>query len=149
MDGFVVKGFVALHNLESDSYMIKNVETNEESLLLQRVSGYEKRPNHFKIFPEGEAKALIWIEDALAQPPHIVIIDEIGGYELQDKLWSNGFAKLLESDIPLIFTVKAKHLNEVKEKWNISPEIIFDSDDFEDPHGAIEKVMEWIEPTQS
>ena len=146
MDDFVVKGFVVLQNFGTDSYIIKNVETNEQSVILEKED--ESIPRSYKISPEGESQALNWIEDALEHPPHITIIDEMDGYESQSKLWSDGFAKLLETDTPLIFTVKDKHLHEVTEKWNISPKIILDSDDFDDPHGAIEKVMEWIKPTQ-
>lgn len=146
-EGFAVKGFVALKNYECDSYTIKNVATHEEALLLQRVSGFEKFPDHFKIFPEGVEKGLDWIEEILEQSPGIAVIDEIGGYELQGMLWSNGFTRLVESGIPLIFTVKTKHLNKVVRKWNISGPIIFDAHDFGNPRTAFEKVKEWIEST--
>ncbi len=146
-DGFVVRGFVALHNFESDSYLIKNVTTKEEALILQRISDYEKRPDHFKIFSEGVEKGLTWIEELLEQSPNLAVIDEIGGYEMRGTLWSNGFAGLVESDIPLIFTVKSKHFSEVVKKWNISATAIFDSNDFDDSHGAFEKVKEWLQST--
>ena len=147
-EGFKVNGFVALHNIESDAYLIKNVATNEEALIMQRVAGYEKRPDHFKISPEGVEKGLTWIEEVLEQSPDIAVIDEIGGYELQGRLWSDGFTKLVESDISLIFTVKAKHLDEVVKKWNIDNAIIFDSVDFNDPKKVVEIVKEWTELTQ-
>ncbi len=147
-EGVVVKGFVALHEFETDSYLIKNVVTNEEVLILQRVGGYEKRPFHFKIFDEGIEKGYGWIEDILEKSPNIAVIDEIGGYELDGKLWSNGFTKLVESDIPIIFTVSTKHLGQVIKKWDIDASIIFDSDDFGDPNKAFDKVKKWIQPTR-
>lgn len=147
-DGVVVKGFVALHEFENDSYLIKNVATNEEALILQRVGRYEKRPYHFKIFEKGVEKGSGWIEDILKHSPNIAVIDEIGGYELDGKLWSNGFTRLVESDIPLIFTVSTKHLEQVIKKWNIDTTIIFDSDDFGDLNKAFEKVKEWIQLTR-
>ena len=108
LNGFAVHGFVALHHLESDTYLIKNVTTREEFPVMQRVAGFEKRPDHFRFFPEGVEKGLIWIEEMLEQSPDIAVIDEIGGYELQGRLWSDGFTRLIESDTPLIFTVKTK-----------------------------------------
>lgn len=147
-DGVVVKGFAAVHEFETDSYLINNVSTNEEALILRRVGGYEKRPYHFKIFEEGVEKGSDWIEDILEQSPSIAVIDEIGGYELDGKLWSNEFTRLVESDIPLIFTVSTKHLEQVIKKWNIDASIIFDSDDFGDPNKAFEKVKKWIQLTR-
>lgn len=147
MDGFIVSGFVALHSFESDYYMIKNVANNEESLIMQRVADYKKRPDHFKIFPEGLEKGLTWIEELLDQSPNLAVIDEIGGYELRGMLWSSAFTRLVESDIPLIFTVKTKHLDEVLKKWNIDPSIIFNSDDFDNSKKAFEKVKKWMQLT--
>lgn len=142
-DGYAVNGFVALHNVENDSYLIKNVATNEESLIMQRVGSYEKRPDHFRIFREGEEKGITWIDEVLEQSPDIAVIDEIGGYELQGRLWSKSFSRLVESEIPLIFTVKIRHLDTVLKKWNIDSAIIFDSDDFGDPKKAFEKIKAW------
>ncbi len=147
VDGFVAKGFVAIHNIESDAYLIKNATTNEEAFIMQRVAGFEKRPHHFKIFPEGVEKGLEWIEEALEQSPDIAVIDEIGGYELRGKFWSEGFTRLVESGIPLIFTAKTKHLDKVIKKWNISATIVFDPDDFGNPRKAYEKLKEWMEST--
>lgn len=144
MDGFVVDGFVAIHTIEPDSYLIKNAATREESLIMQRVASYKRRPDHFKIFQEGVEKGLLWIEEILEQSPDIAAIDEIGGYELQGKLWSDGFTRLVESDIPLIFTVKTKYIDEVVKKWNIDPSIIFGSDDFSNSNKAVEKVKELL-----
>lgn len=144
-DGFLVEGFIAVHNIDSDSYLIKNVATNEESLIMQRVAGFEKRPDHFKIFTKGVEKGLIWIEEVLEQSPDIAVIDEIGGYELQGRLWSDGFTRLAESCVPLILTVKTKHLHEVVKKWNVNAAIIFYPDDFGNPKKAFEKVKRWMQ----
>ena len=144
----MVKGFAAVHEFETDSYLINNVSTNEEALILRRVGGYEKRPYHFKIFEEGVEKGSDWIEDILEQSPSIAVIDEIGGYELNGKLWSDSFTRLVDSDIPIIFTVSTKHLEQVIKKWNIDASIIFDSDDFGDPNKAFEKVKKWIQLTR-
>lgn len=144
MNGFVVHGFVALHHLESDTYRIKNVTTHEEFPVMQRVAGFEKRPDHFSFFPEGVEKGLIWMEEMLEQSPDIAVIDEIGGYELQGKLWSNGFTELVDSEIPLIFTVKTKHLHQVIEKWHNDTAFIFEPADFGDPEKVFEKIKELI-----
>ena len=144
-DGFVVGGFVALHGLQSDTYFIRNVETNEESLLMERVAGFEKRPNHFKLFPEGVEVGSFWMKEILNQRPDIAVVDEVGGFELAGELWSNEFTSLVESSTHLIFTVKTKHLNEVVKKWNIDPALIFESVDFGNSQIAFEKIKKLIQ----
>ena len=143
-NGFVVGGFVVRHELNSDSYQIKNIITNEESSLMQRVGTFEQRPNHFKFYPEGVEVGINCIKELLVQPPDIAIIDEIGGYELAGELWSRSFTELVESSFPLIFTAKAKLLEEVVKKWKIKPTIIFHPADFGDPQNAFERVKSFL-----
>ena len=140
MNDFVVRGFVALHNLQSDSYQIKNIETNEKFPLMQRVASFDEHLNHFKLFSEGVKLGNDCINNLLVHPPDIAIVDEIGGYELSGKLWSSAFTQLINSSIPLFFTTKTKLLDRVMDKWKITPTHIFQSVDFDDPHKAFELI---------
>lgn len=140
MNGFSVGGFVALHDLQSDSYQIRNIATNEESLLMQRVASFDVRPNHFKLFSEGVELGNDCINNLLVYLPDIAIVDEIGGYELSGKLWSSAFTQLVASSIPIIFTTKTKLLDRVMEKWKIEPTHIFRSVDFDNPQKAFERI---------
>ena len=139
-NGYVVGGFVALHDIESDCYHIKNIKTNEESPLMQRVATFEKRPYHFKFFPGGVEKGNDCIEELLVNPPDIAIVDEIGAFELRGKLWSSSFTQLLESSVPLVFSVKERLLDKVVVKWSIEPSHIFSSTDFSDPDKAFKLI---------
>lgn len=134
--GFVVGGFVALHNIELDAYQIKDVKTHEELPLMQRVASYEQRPHHFKFFKEGIEKGNRCMNKLLVYPPDIAIVDEIGGYELRGELWSSCFTQLVESSTPLIFSVKDRLLNKVLAKWELEPSYIFESTDFKEPSRA-------------
>lgn len=140
LNGFLVGGFVALHDIESDFYEIKDVKTNETTPLMQRVASFEERPHHFKFFPKGVEKGNDCMKRLLIHPPDIAMIDEIGGYELRGKLWSSSFAQLVESSIPLIFTVKDRLLDKVVAKWNIEPCYVFNSTDFNDPDIAFKLI---------
>lgn len=144
INGFTVDGFVAFHDLQSDCYQIKNIKTNEESPLMQRVGTYDHRPNHFKFFPEGVELGNNCIKELLVQPPNIAIVDEIGGYELAGKLWNNSFTRLVESSIPLLFTTKSRLLKGVVEKWRFKPTIIFHSADFGNPQKAFEHIKSFL-----
>ena len=140
MNGFVVRGFVALHDIELDCYHIKDVKTNETTPLMQRVASFEKRPHHFKFFPRGVEMGNDCIKGLMMHYPDIAVVDEIGGYELRGKLWSSSFAQLLESSVPLIFSVKDRLLDKVVAKWGIEPSHIFNSADFCDPYNAFKLI---------
>ena len=149
LNGVVVGGFIALHEMESDCYQIKDITTNEQTPLMQRVSTFEKRPHHFELFPKGVEMGNNYIQKLLEHCPDIAIIDEIGGYELRGKLWSNGFTKLVESKVPLIFTVKERLLDKIIDKWSIAPSLVFRPGDFSNPNEAFECIMGFLLETSA
>ena len=60
----------------------------------------------------------------------IVVIDEIGIFELQEKIWHSSFLKLLnERKLPVLITVREKIIKEVIEKFKLKSVIIFESGD--------------------
>ena len=144
MSGFVVGGFVALHDVQSDCYRIKDIKTNEEAPLMQRVATFDKRPYHFEFFAEGVEIGNKCIEELLTQTPDIAVVDEIGGYELAGELWSDSFTQLIESSIPIIFTTKDRLLERVIEKWKIEPAHIFLTEEFDDPLKAFERIKKFL-----
>lgn len=143
-NGFVVGGFVALHEFEFDCYQIKDIKTNEKTPLMQRVATFDMRPNHFKLFSEGIEMGNNCIQELLVHPPDIAVVDEIGGYELRGNLWSNSFKQLVESSIPLFFTVKERLLDKVIAKWSIKPTLIFNPADFGDSDKAFERIKRFL-----
>ena len=143
-NGFVVGGFVALHEKDADCYQIKDIKTNKVASLMQRVASFEKRPYHFKFFSQGVEMGNNCIEELLVHPPDIVIVDEIGGYELRGKLWSSSFTQLVESSVPMIFSVKESLLDKVMAKWSISPSHLFSSADFNNPGKAFECIKRFL-----
>lgn len=143
-NGFAVGGFLALHEVESDWYKIIDIKTNKVSPLMQRVATFEKRPHHFKFFPEGVEMGNDCIKELLMHPPDIAVIDEIGGYELRGKLWNSSFTQLVESSVPLIFSVKERLLDKVMAKWSISPSHVFSSADFNSPGKAFECIKRFL-----
>lgn len=142
--GFVVGGFVALHEIESDSYQIKDSRTQKQAPLMQRVATFDERPNHFKFFPKGIEMGNNCIQDLLIHHPHIAVIDEIGGYELRGKLWSDSFTQLVASSVPLIFTVKERLLFKVVEKWNIKPTLIISPLSFINVDETVERMKRFL-----
>ena len=71
----------------------------------------------------------------------IVVIDEIGIFELQEKIWYNSFLKLLnERKMPVLITVREKIIKEVIEKFQLKNVIIFKSD--EDTNSCAETIID-------
>ncbi len=138
--GIITGGFVSMHQQDEDSYAIRNIQTGEEVSLMQRVASFQRRPYHFKIHPAGVEAGRRWIAQLLQQPVHMAVIDEIGGYELAGELWCEGFTGLINSPIPVLFTIKTKHVKAIVKKWNIEPVFIFYPDDFINPKKACKRI---------
>jgi len=70
----------------------------------------------------------------------IVVIDEIGIFELQKKVWYNSFLQILnERRIPLIISVREKIMKEVIKNFRLKNVILFKSD--EDINSCSETIM--------
>lgn len=143
-EGYTVGGFVALHNFDADNYLIKEINTNKQILLMQRIAHFEQRPHHFELFRKGVDFGNNCIKDLLIDPPNIAALDEIGRYELFGELWSSGFTKLIESHIPLIFTTKEKYIEEVVKRWKIDPTLVFYPSDFDKPQEVTERIKRFL-----
>ena len=128
--GYEVGGFVARHDLITDSYTLRNLQTNQEVLLMQRTASFHQSPYYFELFPDGVEAGRNWINAILQKPSQLVVIDEVGRYELAGELWYEGFSNLINSSIPVLFTTPTKHLKVIVEKWNIEPAAIFHPPDF-------------------
>ena len=60
----------------------------------------------------------------------IVVIDEIGIFELQKKVWYNSFMQILnERRIPLIISVREKIMKEVIKNFRLKNVTLFKSDE--------------------
>ncbi len=71
----------------------------------------------------------------------IVVIDEIGIFELQEKIWHGTFMKLLnERRIPVLITVREKIIKEVIEKFQLKNVIIFKSG--EETYSCAETILD-------
>ncbi len=138
--GLTTAGFVSLHQPADDSYTLRNIQTQEEARLMQRIAGFKEHPHHFELFPEGIKTGMHWIQQILDKHPDIAVIDEIGSYELSGELWCEDFTRLVNAPSSLIFTTKTKHVEAIMERWDIEPAAIFYPDDFAFPEQAFEQI---------
>jgi len=74
----------------------------------------------------------------------IIVIDEIGIFELQEKIWYSSFMKLLnKGSIPVLITVREKIIKEVIEKFQLKNVIIFKSG--EDTNSCAEVIIDGLD----
>ncbi len=74
----------------------------------------------------------------------IIVIDEIGIFELQEKVWYNTFLQLInEGKLPVLITVREKIIKEVIEKFQLTNIIIFKSG--EDTNSCTEVIMDSLD----
>jgi len=79
----------------------------------------------FYILPKGLEKGESILKTI--NPKEIVIIDEIGKLELNEKGWYKQFNDIVEnSQNTVIISVRNKFVEDVKLKWNLSENNIFD-----------------------
>jgi nucleoside-triphosphatase THEP1 len=108
-------------------YDVINIETGEKTIFLRQneESGSEKI-GRFTISPEGLAVGRAVLHSLIMKGNSIVIIDEVGLLELQDKGWAESVRELLQKRANhILLTVRNTFVNEVKIKFEISEAIIF------------------------
>ncbi len=130
-EGFQVKGFLAFHDFQKDSYSIYNLQTHETLPLAQKLSSLKHTEDPFRFDTHALKQGKEWIEDILNELPDLAVIDEIGIYELRGKVWSTMFTRLCNSSVPLFFTAKLKLLPQILKEWELKPTHIFYPEDFQ------------------
>lgn len=123
--GYCVKGFYAQHDELNDSYSVKNLLSGEVVLLMTRTGMPDEKPGHFQINESGIQAGTKWLKPKKNDDTSVLVLDEIGYYELNELVWHELFAKVIESPNPLIFTTKTKLLPEIIKKWKIHPTAVF------------------------
>ncbi len=101
--------------------------TKEKMIFCQREkkTGWEK-VRHFYINPLGQSFGEKALHPDNLKDVDIVVIDEVGPFEIEGKGWADSIEKLLnESELPMIWVVRESIVWEVLEKWEIEPIQIF------------------------
>lgn len=84
------------------------------------------RYGRFYFNPEAISFGDFLLAEGLKQSIDLLVIDEIGLFELEGKLWANSFYKLLEnSKNNLLITVRTKFLDQVISTFKLQNSIIF------------------------
>jgi nucleoside-triphosphatase THEP1 len=79
------------------------------------------KEERFYFNPRAINTGITILENLLAEKPQLIVVDEIGPFELQGKIWANTFRNLLESaTCPILITTKQKLINAVTKTFSIN-----------------------------
>ncbi len=129
--GISVTGFLApvsSTDLQNKSYEIQNIETGER---LPLASGKFIpdwiRVGNFFFNPEAIQAGNKILNNPGLNDYDLIIIDEIGPFELKDKIWAASVSRLLSLfDATMIWVVRKSLIQDVIRKWNLEYTEIID-----------------------
>lgn len=118
--GILAKGF--WKNYERDYFELIDLKSSNKLLYCQREpkNGWEKL-RHFYINPDGQKFGEAALDPDYLKNSDIIIIDEIGPFELKGKGWAKSIEAILKQlpGITMVWVVRKNLLNEVANHFNI------------------------------
>ncbi len=112
-------------------YDIINIETGERTVFLrdEGICGPE-RIGRYMICRDGIAAGEKILDSVKGSRNPVIIIDEVGSLELNEKGWAKGIKTILgETGNHLIMTVRNTFLEDVIKKWGLSEPVVIDLSD--------------------
>mgnify|MGYP006294477097 CR=1 FL=1 len=106
-------------NGEFVGYELYNIETGEKfDFITTDLSKKGKRVKDFVILKEGLEMGKKIIEEGIKKDK-ILVIDEVGQIQVQEKLFHNEIVKAINSDTEIYITVSKELLNDFLMKYNL------------------------------
>jgi nucleoside-triphosphatase THEP1 len=139
ISGFYADGFWN-ENQQRSGFNLVTLPTKKSLPLCDRFSKQWKKHGVFYFNPEAIELGKETLHNA--ESKSVIFIDEIGLFELDDKLWAESFSRILKSNFgQLVISVRRSLINEVTEKWNLTNVTIVDST-IECPHNIGKTIVE-------
>jgi nucleoside-triphosphatase THEP1 len=133
-----VGGILSPRRMENDTtigYDVVDIATSHREQFLTLTTDPDQRSiGNYAIHPSGlqAGQAALTIETNSRNK--VVVIDEVGKLELENKGWANSLNELVEhSSLHLIWSVRTTFTEQVIQKWNLQDCIIFHLSEGENP----------------
>ena len=127
INGFYAQGTWEQNTRSAHCLVEINGQKKIELCTTNKTKGWTKE-NRFYFNPVAIEFGNKIIEEATKSNAHLIVIDEIGPFELQGKIWAQKFFNLLKlSKVPILITTKQKLINAVVTKFEIKDFIEFPS----------------------
>ncbi len=118
---------------------------------LSRITARPGRAGHpsvgnFTFSPEGLRCGQAALSLQAAAGADVVMVDEVGPWELQDQGWAGPiYALTLETEVPMIWVVRSDIAGQVREHWALQDPRIADWSPMT-PEILLKEVREWLGP---
>lgn len=126
LSGFIAPGY--WKNNERNSFELQSAESGNKILYCsreQKDSWVEVKP--FFIDPEALRFGHELLSINSVRLADVVIIDELGPFELQGKGWSQAVKNIIENiNTPMIWVVRERLIQTIPEYFELIPSIIYD-----------------------
>jgi len=125
-----IAGFAALSVPEdgpSSSFNILDLVSGNILPLASRrfIEGWEPIGN-FYFNPEGMLMGNNILEDPLINNNDLIVVDEIGPFELEGKIWAESLTRLLAMrSCPVLLVVREQLVSRVIQQWKLKDAMIF------------------------
>ncbi|MFW5974633.1 MAG: nucleoside-triphosphatase [Bacteroidota bacterium] len=128
--GYQVAGFFSAKLQEGankHSYAVEEISSGRQVLLCSpQADTGPVRTGRFYFSEEGLSFGRNILLQAAEQPPDLIVVDELGPLELNDKGWTPALEQVLnQSSIPQLWIVREKLVNIIMRKWHIGNVIVF------------------------
>ncbi len=149
-NGIIVRGFVTLSNSNDkyrNAYYIKDVITGDEAELCSTHVDKQK-PNFGRFYFEEKGFKLGCdiILQSIETPTELVIVDELGPMEVNDRGWAPAIEKVVESNVCAQFwVVREKLVKVMMRKWNLGNVIVFRLEE-DDISTIVNTIIERLKP---
>jgi nucleoside-triphosphatase THEP1 len=116
-----------IENGKITGYDIVDISTNNREIFLrQDEDGKLAKIGRFCIFPQGLQKGYEILRPSANINNEIVIIDEAGSLELEDKGWAANIYDLIDtSNNHIILVVRDIYVERILQKWNFAHSFVF------------------------
>lgn len=131
--GVSVAGFIAegsWENNKRNAFTLVNIQSGESiPLCSNKLNDSWIQMGRFFFDQNAISKAEKWLLEGVSAHVDCFVIDEIGLFELDGKVWHSAFKKLLKQDNrAIIITVRDRFLERVIKKYNLQKVEIFSVD---------------------
>ncbi len=125
--GFYATGYWE-NGLRSKFY-INDINSGQSFLLCKRPDNLPASGNGFVFLAETIKKGEQIITEGMKHQNALAIMDEIGRYELEEKVWYSSLNHLIKTNFPVLITIRENGLAQVIEKFNMASPLIFRLDE--------------------
>jgi len=152
-EGYSVAGFLSRGHDQGEvrlGYDLENIETGESWPLasVHPIPGWTPF-RRFWFNPETFRRGEEWLLGKERERPHLMVIDEVGPLEMEDRGWSPLLAELNRADrpVPQLWVAREHIVPVLKESWNIPDSEVFHMREWE-PLPLIRRIIQKIEANE-